>query len=134
MPDGTAPAVTGDQPILVTLLNRLEQAFMRDDRNAAVELLMAAKVVLAKDSEFGQVPSLEEHLNDVRQQLTDSMAVVDLARRAISPDDDWYLHHALQVAIDRIDGACTTLELIAGEAREAGQSNDRPQISESGAE
>ena len=134
MPDGTAPAAPGDQPILITLLNRLEQAFMRDDRNAAVELLLAAKVVLAKDNEFGQVPSLEEHLQDVRQQLTDSMAVVDLARRAISPDDDWYLHHALQVAIDRIDGACTTLELIAGEARGAGQLSDRPQINETGAE
>jgi hypothetical protein len=133
MPDGTAPAVAGDQPILLTLLNRLEQAFMRDDRNAAVELLLAAKCVLARESEFDQVQSLEERLHDVRVQLCDSMAVVDVARRAISPDDDWYLHHALQVAIDRIDAACTALDLVAGEAREA-QSNDRPRIDGPGTE
>ena len=134
MPDGTAPNVAGDQPILLTLLNRLEQAFVRDDRKAAVELLFAAKVVLAKDNELGNIQSLEERLQDVRLQLSDSMAVVDLARRAISPDDDWYLHHALQVVIDRIDGACTTLEVIAGEARDAVQSGDRAQIGEAGAE
>jgi hypothetical protein len=123
MPDGTAPAVAGDQPILLTLLNRLEQAFMRDDRAAAVELLLAAKVILAKESMLE--PSLQERLHDVRVQLCDSMAVVDVARRAISADDDWYLHHALQVAIDRIDAACTTVDIIAGEAREAAQSKDR---------
>lgn len=123
MPDGTAPAVAGEQPILLTLLNRLEQAFMRDDRAAAVELLLAAKVILAKESTLD--PSLQERLHDVRVQLCDSMAVIDVARRAISADDDWYLHHALQVAIDRIDAACTTVDLIAGEAREAVQSNDR---------
>lgn len=129
MPDGTAPAVAGDQPILLTLLNRLEQAFMRDDRNAAVELLLAAKCILAK-TELDEVQSLEERLHDVRLQLCDSMAVIDVARRAISPDDDWYLHHALQVAIDKIDVACTTLDVIAGEARESAQSNDRPDIDE----
>jgi hypothetical protein len=128
MPDGTAPAVAGEQPILLTLLNRLEQAFMRDDRNVAVELLLAAKVILAQDSEAGQVQSLEERLQDVRIQLCDSMAIIDVARRAISADDDWHLHHALQVGIDRIDSACTTLELLAGEAREASQANDRPQF------
>lgn len=130
MPDGTAPAVAGDQPILLTLLNRLEQAFVRDDRNAAAELLLAAKCILAKESELDQVESLEERLHDVRVQLSDSMAVIDVARRAINPDDDWYLHHALQVAIDKVDAASTTLELIAGEAREAAQSNDRPDINE----
>jgi hypothetical protein len=130
MPDGTAPAVAGDQPILLTLLNRLEQAFMRDDRNAAVELLLAAKVVLAKEPELEQVQSLEERLHDVRVQLCDSMAVVDVARRAISPDDDWYLHHALQVAIDRVDAACTALDVIAGEARQSAQSNDRVRTNE----
>lgn len=119
MPDGTAPAVAGDQPLLLTLLNRLEQAFMRDDRPAAVELLLAAKVVLSKETVLE--PSLQERLHDVRVQLCDSMAVIDVARRAISADDDWYLHHALQVAIDRIDAACTTVDLIAGEAREAAQ-------------
>ena len=129
MPDGTAPAVAGDQPLLLTLLNRLEQAFMRDDRNAAVELLLAAKCVLAKESELEQVQSLEERLHDVRVQLCDSMAVIDVARRAISADDDWYLHHALQVAIDRIDAGCTALDLLASEARKSA-SNDRPQISE----
>ena len=134
MPDGTAPAVAGDQPILLTLLNRLEQAFMRDDRAAAVELLLAAKVILAKENELSQVQSLDERLQDVRLQLCDSMAVIDLARRAISSDDDWYLHHALQVAIDRTDAACTTLDLIAGEARGAGQSNDRPNINDAGAD
>jgi hypothetical protein len=133
MPDGTAPVVAGDQPILLTLLNRLEQAFVRDDRNAAGELLLAAKCILAKDSELGQLQSLDERLHDVRVQLCDSMAVIDIARRAISPDDDWHLHHALQVAIDRIDTACTTLDAIAGEAREA-QSNDRPDINEPSAE
>jgi hypothetical protein len=128
MPDGTAPAVAGEQPILLTLLNRLEQAFVRDDRNAAAELLFAAKCILAKESEMGQVQSLEERLQDVRLQLCDSMAVVEVARRAINPDDDWHLHHALQVAIDRIDGACTTLDAMAGEARGAPQSEDRPQV------
>ena len=129
MPDGTAPAVAGDQPLLLTLLNRLEQAFMRDDRNAAVELLLAAKCVLAKEGELDQIQSLEERLHDVRLQLCDSMAVIDVARRAISADEDWYLHHALQVAIDRIDAGCTALDLIASEARKAA-SSDRPQISE----
>jgi hypothetical protein len=62
------------------------------------------------------------------------MAVVDVARRAISPDDDWHLHHALQVAIDRIDGACTTLDVMAGEARGEGQSNERPHINGGGGE
>lgn len=128
MPDGTAPTVDGNQPILLTLLNRLEQAFMRDDRNAAVELLLAAKYIVAKEREMGQVQSLEERLHDIRLQLCDSMAVTDVARRAISADDDWYLHHSLQVAIDRIDAACTALELIAGDARQAAQSNDRPHI------
>ena len=128
MPDGTAPAVAGEQPILLTLLNRLEQAFVRDDRNAAAELLFAAKCILAKESEIGHVQSLEERLQDVRLQLCDSMAVVDVARRAISPDDDWHLHHALQVAIDRIDGACTTLDAMAGEARGSAHSDDRPQV------
>jgi hypothetical protein len=125
MPDGTAPAVAGDQPILVTLLDRLEQAFMRDDRNAAVELQLAAKVILAKESDLGRVQSLEERLQDVRIQLCDSMAVMDVARRTINPDDDWHLHHALQVAIDRVDAACTTLDLMSGEAREATQSGAR---------
>ena len=128
MPDGTAPAVAGNQPILLTLLNRLEQAFVRNDRNIAVELLLAAKCIVAKEIEMGQVQSLEERLHDVRVQLFDSIAVIDVARRAISPEDDWYLHHALQVSIDRIDAACTALDLIAGEAREAAQSNDRPHI------
>jgi hypothetical protein len=122
MPDGTAPALAGDQPLLLTLLNRLEQAFMRDDRPAAVELLLAAKVVLAKESVLD--PSLQERLHDVRLQLCDSMAVIDVARRAISADDDWYLHHALQVAIDRIDAACTSLDNVAGEAREGAHSKD----------
>lgn len=126
MPDGAAPTVAGEQPILLTLLSRLEQAFMRDDRNAAVELLFAAKCILAKESELDQ--SLEERLQDVRLQLCDSMAVIDVTRRAISPDDDWHLHHVLQVAMDRIDAACTTLDQIAGEAREAAQSNERPRI------
>jgi hypothetical protein len=126
MPDGTAPAVAGDQPILLTLLTRLEQAFMRDDRNAAVELLFAAKCLLAKESELDQ--SLEERLQDVRLQLCDSMAVIDVTRRAISADEDWHLHHVLQVAMDRIDAACTTLDHIAGEAREAAQSSERPRI------
>ena len=125
MPDGTGPAVAGDQPILVTLLDRLEQAFMRDDRNAAVELLLAAKVILAKESDLGRVQSLEERLQDVRIQLCDSMAIMDVVRRTISPDDDWHLHHALQVAIDRVDSACTTLDLMSGEAREAVQSGIR---------
>jgi hypothetical protein len=131
MPDGTAPVVAGDQPILLTLLTRLEQAFMRDDRNAAVELLFAAKCLLAKESELDQ--SLAERLHDVRLQLCDSMAVMDVARRAISPDDDWHLHHALQVAIDRIDAASTTLEHLAGEARETSQSTDRSHAHESSA-
>lgn len=130
MPDGTAPAVAGNQPILLTLLNRLEQAFVRDDRSAAVELLLAAKSIMAKEGDIGQVPSLEERLHDVRLQLCDSMAVIDVARRAISADEDWYLHHALQVAIDRIDAACTDLDVIAGDAREASQSNDRPSSNE----
>lgn len=134
MPDGTAPAVAGNQPILLTLLNRLEQAFVRDDRSAAVELLLAAKCIAAKENDMAQVQSLEERLQDVRLQLCDSMAVVDVARRAISADDDWYLHHALQVAIDRIDAACTVLDLVAGEAREASQSGDRPHINESNTE
>lgn len=134
MPDGTAPTIAGDQPILVTLLNRLEQAFMRDDRNAAVELLLAAKCILAKETELGRIPSLDERLQDVRLQLCDSIAVIDVARRAISPDDDWYLHHALQVAIDRIDGACTALDVVAGEAREVTAPSDRPQISEASTE
>jgi hypothetical protein len=42
------------------------------------------------------------------------------------------LHHALQVAIDRIDAACNTMDLIAGEAREAAQSNLRSHINEPG--
>jgi hypothetical protein len=130
MPDGTAPTIAGDQPILLTVLNRLEQAFMRDDRNAAVELLFAAKCILAKESEMGQVQSLEERLHDVCLQLCDSIAVIDVARRAVSLDDDWHLHHAMQVAIDRIDAACTTLDLIAGEARKPAQSNDRPHLNE----
>lgn len=134
MPDGTAPAVAGDQPILVTLLNRLEQAFMRDDRNAAVELLLAAKCILAKEGELSPVHSLEERLHDVRVQLCDSMAVIDVARRAISPDDDWYLHHALQVSIDRIDAACTALDQITGEAREVEQPNGRQQVNEASTE
>jgi hypothetical protein len=134
MPDGTAPAVASDQPILLTLLNRLEQAFVRDDRTAAVELLLAAKCILIKDNELSLVQSLDERLHDVRLQLCDSVAVIDVARRAISADDDWHLHHAMQVAIDRIDAACTALDLIAGEAREASQSNDRPNINEPGAE
>jgi hypothetical protein len=133
MPDGTAPTVAGDQPLLLTLLNRLEQALAREDRNAAVELLFATKFLLGKESELGQIQSLEERLNDIRLQLCDSMAVVDIARRAISADDDWHLHHALQVAIDRIDAACTALEAIAGEAREAVQPMERPQT-ETGAE
>jgi len=132
MPDGTAPAVAGEQPILLTLLNRLEQAFMRDDRNSAVELLFAAKCILAKENELGQVESLEERLQEVRLQLCDSMAVIDVARRAINADDDWHLHHALQVSIDRIDGACTALDVIAGEARGATQSNERPSVNEPG--
>jgi len=130
MPDGTAPAVAGNQPMLLTLLNRLEQAFVRDDRNVAVELLLAAKCFVARENEMGQVQSLEERLHDIRLQLCDSMAIIDVARRAISPDDDWYLHHALQVAIDRIDAACTEMDLISGDAREAAQSNHRPHISE----
>lgn len=134
MPDGTAPTVNGDQPILLTVLNRLEQAFAREDRSAAVELLLAAKFIVAKESELGQFQSLEERLHDVRLQLCDSMAVIDVARRAISLDDDWHLHQALQVAIDKIDGACTALDFIAGEAREAAQSNDRPNINDSDAD
>jgi len=134
MPDGTAPTVAGDQPILLTVLQRLEQAFARDDRSAAVELLLAAKYILAKEGEMGELQSLEERLHDIRLQLCDSMAVIDVARRAISVDDDWHLHHALQVAIDKIDAACTAMDSIAGEAREASQSNDRPNINESGAE
>jgi hypothetical protein len=132
MPDGTAPAVAGDQPILLTLLTRLEQAFMRDDRNAAVELLFAAKCLLAKESELD--PSLEERLQDIRLQLCDSMAVIDVTRRAINPDDDWHLHHVLQVAMDRIDAACTSLDQITGEARGASQVNERPRVDDSGAE
>ncbi len=130
MPDGTAPAVADNQPILLTLLNRLEQALARDDRNVAGELLFAAKCIVAKESEMGQLQSLEERLHDIRVQLCDSMAVIDVARRAISPDEDWHLHHALQVAIDKVDAACTALDLITGEAREAAQSSDRPNIND----
>ena len=66
--------------------------------------------------------SIEERIHEVRIDLFDSMAIVDVARRAISPEDDWCLRHALEVVIGRIDGACAALELIAGDSREAVQS------------
>lgn len=134
MPDGTAPAVAGTQPILLTLLNRLERAFVLDDRDAAGELLLAAKVLVAKETGLGQLQSIEQRIHDVRLRLFDSTAVIDVARRAISPDDDWYLHHALRLAIEKIDAACTALDLIASDAREVAQSNEPPILKQTGTE
>ena len=123
MPDGTAPTLSGTQPILLTILNRLDEAFTLEDRDAVVELLLQAKALAAvsiatKEKDTDEIKSIRECIQDVRIQLFDSMAVIDVARRAISADDDWYLHHALQVGVDRIEGACSALELIVGDVRE----------------
>lgn len=62
--------------------------------------------------------SLSERIHAVRTDLFDIMAVVDIAGRAISSDDDWCLHHALERVVERIDGACAVLELVALDARQ----------------
>ncbi|MFC4307614.1 hypothetical protein ACFPN2_00835 [Steroidobacter flavus] len=64
--------------------------------------------------------SLSERIHGVRTDLRDLTAIVDIARRAISPDEDWCLHHALERVVDRLGGASMDLELIGLDAHELG--------------
>ena len=66
-----------------------------------------------------EIKSISERVHAVRVDLFDSMAMVDVAARAVSPDKDWPLRHTLEVVGRQIDAACTALELIAGDACEA---------------
>lgn len=107
------------------LLQLVEDFINLDERGQALGMLakakrcveLAATPVAEAETEADQ-KSIAERIDAVRAELFDSTAVIDVARRAVSPDHDWYLRHVLKVAIERLDDTCTALELLARDAGE----------------
>jgi len=69
-------------------------------------------------TESKSLNTIADRVHAVREDLFESTAIIDIARRAVSPDEDWYLHFAIQGAINQLDAACSALELIARDASE----------------
>lgn len=79
---------------------------------------MSAKDTPSGDAGTEGTKSLSGRIHDVRGDLFDITAIIDIAKRVIGPDEDWCLHHALERVVERLGGACLDLELIALDARE----------------
>lgn len=87
----------------------------------AVAHILAAEPAAPNMADETSEWSIADRIENVRLDLFGSTAIVDVARRATSPDDDWHLNHVLAVVVGRIDAACAKLELLAGDAREREQ-------------